>query len=291
MAELPKDVTKAAVQGSLDKVEDPAVQRQLRRILERPDMRAVERELVAGLVDGTLETLAEKERAERIQILTSQAMARVLQIAARDLPTALAPAVQSAVGGALDAALSPARQPALERSVSGLVTTSVRAVASGLRNADVGAPISEAMTEQIGPALATSMRKDVAPGLAAMLANDDFRRELGATARTLGRETVLGMTEALGEKKEPPKQGSPLSRAADVAAEGAKLLGTASWFLLLVIVALGLWILKLLAQARRYREEAEKTRQQKRFYQREHRGRARQERSAGRRRVATSHER
>lgn len=255
-AQIPKKATHGAVQGGTNALADPALRRQIAAFLGSPEMHAIQRELIAGLADSALDALGEEERVRRIDALASRAAARILREARRELPPVAEGITQGAVAGALDAALDPARQRELQRSVGAVVGASVRGVADGLRDARAGAAVSAAMTEQIGPAVQSTLRDDVGPGLAAVLANQDVQRSLGATARLLGREIVLGTTEALAEQKPPPDADSLLSRMTNVARQGAALFGSAAWLLVLIIALLFAWIIKLLAQARRYRSEA-----------------------------------
>lgn len=208
-AEIPKKAAPAAIQGATSALADPALRKQIAAILASPEMRDIQRELVAGITDS-----------------------------------------------ALDTALDPASQRKLQKSVGAVVGTSVRAVTDNLHDTGIAASMSSAMTEQLGPAMESTMRDDVGPGLAAVLANEDLQRSLGATARLLGREIVLGTTDALSEQKPPPEANSPLARLTNVARQGAALFGSAAWVLILVIALLFAWIVKLLAQARRYRSEA-----------------------------------
>ena len=255
-AEIPKAATPAVVEAGLDTLEDPNTRLRMARLLATPEMRAIQRELAAGLLDAALATLGEEERIARIDALTSRAVARMLRGAAREVPPLAASVTRGAVDGALDAALDPARSKALQRSVSDVVATTVRSAARGIDDAGIAKSVSSAMTEQIGPALEATLRDDVTPGLAATLGDERLHRALGATAHVLGREMVLGVTEALAQQKPPPASGSLLSRLTNVAQEGARLFGSAAWVLVALVVLLFAWIVKLLVQTRRYRADA-----------------------------------
>jgi hypothetical protein len=253
--QIPKSATPVAIQAGIDKMDDPATQLRIAQMMARPEMRAVQREMVAGLVDGTLQTLGEGERSARIDALVNKAITGMLRGASRELTPMAKDMTRNAMNGALDAALDPGRRANLESSVGVIVSTSVRSAAEGLREANIGQTVSAAMTDEIGPAFEQSMRDSVAPALAELLKNEDFRRELGETARVLGREMVLGATDALAEKKDPG-DGSLLSRISGLASQGARLFGTAAWLFVLVIVALVVWVIKLNAQTKRYRNES-----------------------------------
>jgi hypothetical protein len=208
-SEVPKNAAPATIRATVDTLRDPALQKEIARILTSPEMGEAQHELAAGIT-----------------------------------------------GGALDAALAPERQPAMQRAAGAVVATSVRAATDGLDRAGIGARVAAGMTERFGPALETTMRDDLAPGLASVAGHEELQRSLGATARVIGREIVLGATDALAQQKAPPETDSLLGRISGLARQGATLFGSAAWLLILVIALLFAWIVKLLAQARRYRSDA-----------------------------------
>lgn len=246
--EIMKQSTPVAIQAGIDKMDDPETKRRIAQMMASPEMRAVERELIAGLVDSTLATLSEEERAERIGALTTRAMAGIVRGASREL------------SGAMDEAMGPERRNQLSQAVGTIVAASVRSAVEGLRDAELGKTLSTAMTDEIGPAVQKALRENIGPGLAEALKDEEFTRSLGATARVLGREMVLGATEGLAQTQQPKQDGSPsvLTRITDFARQGAKFAGSAAWLFGLIIVALFVWIMKLLAQAKRYREESDR---------------------------------
>ena len=264
-AEIPKKATPAAIESGIDTMSDPVTRRRLERILASPEMRDLQRDIVAGLLDGTLTTLTEKEREERISAFTTRALTGTLRLLAAEAPPLGAGLTRGAVNGALDAALSPARSGKIADQLGLVMGQSVEAAAGAFKKAAVAKEISSAMTDDLGPAMRKTLADNVGPGLAAALQNEDFQRALGTTARTLGRELTLGVTEALAQQKPPPDTGSVLSSLTGLAHQGAQLFGSAAWVLVLVICALFAWILKLLAQARRYRADADRKAQSARL--------------------------
>ena len=262
VAELNKDIPKAAipivVDAGIDKMNDPLTQQRIKDLLSNPQMRAIEKDLVGGLVDSSMAALSDKERAERIGALATRAMAGIVQGAMHELGPALTDTTSGALNGAFDAALSPAHQRAFENLISGIVATTMHAAIKELQNADIGKNLASSITDQLGPALGKAMREQLAPSLAELLKNEELNRALGATARMMAREMVLGATEALAHTQQPREDGSLLSRATELAHQGARLFGSAAWLLLLIIVALVVWTLKLLSQSRQYREEADR---------------------------------
>src|SRR5689334_5857347 len=71
--EIPRRAVPAAVKGGVDAVEDAATRRRIEQVLASPEMRAAERDLVAGVVDGALDTLGDRERQRRIAALAKDA--------------------------------------------------------------------------------------------------------------------------------------------------------------------------------------------------------------------------
>jgi hypothetical protein len=247
--DIPRTAVPAVARASLDTLSDPEIQRRMQRLLADPQTRAVQQALVAGLLDGALASLSDTARAERIGALATQAMTGLV----RELSADLAEGTSSV----LTAAMAPAHQRELEKLVGALVAAAFRSAAQGLQDAEMGKQLAGALTGQIGPALRQALRDEVAPGLAEALENPELNKALGKTARTLGREMVLGATEALAQTQ-PRADGSLLARGTELAHQGARLVGSTAWLLLLIIVARGRWSWKQRAQARSYREEAER---------------------------------
>jgi hypothetical protein len=255
-SEVPRRAVPDSVDAGLDKLADAETKRRIEGIMKSPEMRNIERELINGLLDGTLGSLSDEERSKRIGELMSKALVNMMEGASAKMGPMASKMTSGAVGGALDAALSPERREALAESVGAVVSKSVKSAVEGLRDAELGASVSTAMTEQVGPAMQKALRENITRGLAEVLKDEELRRELGETARVLGREMVIGATEALAQAQPPQESGSSLARISQLAGRGARLFESATWMLGLVILALLVWIVKLMAQGRRYREEA-----------------------------------
>ncbi|WP_437674208.1 hypothetical protein [Sorangium sp. So ce131] len=243
--EVARSQTPAAIDAAIEKMDEAETKRRLERMMASPEMRAAQRQLIAGLIDGTLASLSEADRAARINALTTQYMRGV---------------VQSAMDGALDGALSEDGKRELSRFTGSLLEVSVRQLKESLDEVDVGPSVSAALREQLGPALQVVIAENLGPGMTSVLGSEDFQRALGATARVLGREMVAGANEALVEiqQRSGRSQGeSTLSRLGDLADGGAQLVDMLSWFLGAVAVALGAWVAVLLVQRKRYRAETE----------------------------------
>ncbi|WP_437632991.1 hypothetical protein [Sorangium sp. So ce854] len=244
--EVARVQTPAAIDEGLGKLEEAETQRRIERLLASPEVRAAQRQLAAGIIDGTLASLSEADRAARVDELTA-AYARGV--------------VRSAMGGALDGALSEDSRRDLQRMTGSLVEASVRQLRESLDEADLGPAMSSALREQLGPALQVVLAEDVGPGMTALLGSEDFQRALGATARVIGREMVAGANDALTEVQQRsggPQGESMLSRVGHLADEGAQLVSTITWILGALAVALAVWVTTLLMQRKRYRAETER---------------------------------
>jgi hypothetical protein len=263
-ASAPRDLTPIAIDAGLSSIEDPATKARLARLLATPDMREIERQLIAGVVDGSLATMSEKERVERVNDLTSRYAAGVLRMLASEFVPqareAASEALKGAVDGAFDEAMSERHQRVLTRFASSLAEASVRPIADQLSTTHLASGVSSAMTQQIGPALQTVLRENLALGVADALLDERVQRALGTTARNLSRETILGSNEGLSQIQatRPANQPSWIDRGLSLATEGAQIASAITWFLALIALALAIWIVKLLLLQRRHRIEIDR---------------------------------
>jgi hypothetical protein len=154
------------------------------------------------------------------------------------------------------AGIGPAQREALAKSIGAVVSRSVQSAGEVIRDAEIGSQVATAMTEEVGPAMQKALRDNIGRGLAEVLKDEELRRELGETARVLGREMVVGATQALAQAQPPNESGSPLARISQLAGKGARLLESVTWVLAVLVLALAVWTVRLMAQAKRYREDA-----------------------------------
>lgn len=261
--EIPRDATKIAIDAGLESLEEAETKRRIERMLASPEMRAAERELVAGIVDGSLSALSEQDRVERVGALTSRYMAGVLRSLSREVAPELAPAASQAVRGAVRSALSEAlsarNQREVQRLVGSVAEAGARPLVKILTDAEIASALSDALTEKLGPALQQVLRENIGPGIAEALSDEEIQSALGASARVMGREVVLGVNEALVQIQESKSSGgeSLLGRLGNLASNGAKLAVSLTWLLVAAVLVLAVWIVKLLSQTRRYRGENE----------------------------------
>ena len=143
--DVPHNTMPALVQSGVDTLSDPLTQKRLQRLLADPEVQAMQKALVAGLVDGTLATLSDRQRAERIGALATQAVTGILHGATRELGAGLS----DATGSAVDSALSPERRRALEGLITAVVMTTFRAAVQGLREAEFSKSLASAVTQDL----------------------------------------------------------------------------------------------------------------------------------------------
>jgi hypothetical protein len=237
--EIPRDATPVAIEAGLRALDDPANKQRIQQMLASPEMKAVERELVAGMVDGSLAALSEADRAERIGALTSRYATGMLQGFSRDVAPQIGLAISEMTRSAVRSAMSEAMKPANQREL----TTAV----------------SDALTRDLGPALQKVLTDNLGPGIAAALENEEVKRALGDTAHLLGREMVLGVNEGMAKIQDSKAKGdtSMLGSLGNLANKSANVASGITWVLAALVLVLGALLVKLLMQARKYRSESE----------------------------------
>jgi preprotein translocase subunit SecG len=241
--EIPREATPVAIEAALRAMDDPANKQRMLQMLASPEMKAVERELVSGLVDGSLASLNEADRAERLGALRSRYATGMLQDFTqgftKDVVPQIGPVVSDVMRSAVRAAMSEAMKPENQLQLT--------------------SAISGAITRDLGPALQKVISDNLAPGIAAALQNDEVKRALGETAHLLGREIVLGVNDGMNQIQESRGKGesSMLGSLGNLANKSANVASVITWVLAALVLVLGAFLLKLLMQARKYRSESE----------------------------------
>jgi DNA-binding transcriptional ArsR family regulator len=210
---------------ALEALDDPRNKLHIQRLLVSSEMMGVEKELVAGMVDSSLSALGDPVRAKRIHELASRSMTEMI--------------------GGLS---SEENQREMERLVGSLVEAGIRPIAKKFESASIGPTLSTAMTVDLGPALQKVLRDNLGPGIAAALEDEAVHRALGATARMMGEEMVLGANEALAkiQKDKSPKEASVLGSISSLASDGVSMVKLLAWGLGLLALALAVWVARLL---------------------------------------------
>ena len=237
--EIPRSATPVAIEAGLRAMNDPANQARIQQMVSSPEMKAVERELMSGMVDGSLAALTDADRAARIGALTSRYATGMLQGFSRDVAPQIGPAVSEVMRSAMRGAMSEAMKP---ENQSGF-----------------GSAVSGAITRDLGPALQKVISDNLAVGIAEALQKDEVKRALGETAHLLGREMVLGVNEGMTQIQAAKDKGEPstLGSLQKLANKGSSIASGITWVLAAVVLVLGGLLVKLLMQARKYRTASE----------------------------------
>jgi hypothetical protein len=260
-AEIPRAATPGVIEGGLEGLDDPVNKRRLAHILASPEMKVIQRELVADILDGSLAALGEPERVERVGVVTSRYAASLLHGFSRDVAPELSTATSTTMHGVMGVALSAENQRQMQRLVGSLVQASVEPIAKGLSDAELSSSMSGALTKELGPAIQNVLRDNLGPGLAEALSSDEVKRALGNTAHALGREMILGANEGLASVQEgkSSKSSDPsvLASFSSLAQQGVTAGRFFPWVAAAVAVLLGVWVWRLRGQTTRYRTEGE----------------------------------
>jgi len=247
-AKMARDVTPAAIDSGLQAMDTPVNKGRMEHMASSPEIKGVERELISGIVDGSLAMLSDEERMARINALTSRYAAGMMQGFSRQIAPQIGPVVVDVTRSAVRGVMSEAFKPETQTELSTAVST--------------------AMTRDLGPALQKVLSENLGPGIAAALENQEVRRALGDTAHLLGREMVLGVNEGIVKAQQEAKESgepSTLGSLGKMATKGASIANGITWVLGALVVVLGGLLIKLLMQARKFRSESEEKEAQTRM--------------------------
>lgn len=255
---LPSISTPATISSGLKALDDPKNKARLEHILATPEIKVIQRELVADVLDGSLAALSERERVDRVGDLTARYAASIMRGLSKESAPQLAPATSAAMRGVMSATLSDDNQRQMQHLVGALVQASMDPVVKSLADADLSGSTATAMTK-LGPVVQQVLRENLGPGLAQALSSDEVKHALGETAHVLGREMVLGANEGLARVQENKTvdDSSLLGSVSSLARQGATATRFAPWILTAVTFMLIAWVIRLLGQTRRYRTESE----------------------------------
>jgi hypothetical protein len=218
-SEAAKGATSAVTHESLKELEDPQVRARVAAVLATPEMQRALGELSAGLSRGVVAGLSSEQLSAHIDGLT----------------TRFTQSLFTALGKGFD---SPQTQEKLDRFANAVVAATMKAVGTEIPDS-IAPAVQKAMTD--------------------MLRSPEFKAALGETVRTIAHDAVVGSNEALAELTEKRKRdqgGEPL------AGLFAPFAGR-SWLLVLLGAAIVfgvplIWLARERAEARRFREDAER---------------------------------
>jgi hypothetical protein len=260
--EVPKAAVPGVIEGGLKGMDDAENQRRLAKILASPEIKVIQKEMVADLLDGSLAALGEPERVARVGDVTSRYAASLLHGFSVQVAPELAAVTTNTMRGMMGGALSPENQREMQRLMGSVVQASFEPVMKSLSEAELGNALSGALTKQLGPAMRQMMREDLGPGIAESLSTPEVKRALGDMAHVLGREMVLGVNEGMAATQEgrSSKSSDPslLASAGTLAKDGVTAARLLPFLLLAIVIGLGLWVWRLKGQTRQYRTETER---------------------------------
>lgn len=238
----------AAIHSTLQALNDDQNQRLLMQLLSSPETREATRALAGAIADGTLATLTEDERIERIEAMSTRYMASLTRTLTRsmaegmrrDLAPAIAELMRQTVASSMREALREGYQRDLERVAGGLTRATVEAASQGM---------------------AEGIRRDLVPALRSALSEEQTARALGAASRSLAREAVLGSNDAMTQLQRHQERGgrpSFLSQVSSLTEGGVKLMQLVAGVAVALVVLLAAWVLRLILRSRRIQAESER---------------------------------
>jgi hypothetical protein len=219
-----REATPPAVRQALRAVNDPESVALINQLMHQPGVRRATHDLGVGLVNGLISGLSDEQQTARIR--------EMAQGTAADLTATLAGSMQRELAPAVRQVAASAAEGAMRQALSEPQRMQAAAFASDVTRATVAA-----MVQELGPAL----RDSVSP---------ELRDALSDATRQMAREAVIGAQEGMAEYRQQNPGG--------LLARGVALAQWIAVLLALVIAALGLWLYKLTAQARRGRAEAKR---------------------------------
>lgn len=227
------EVPEPFIHESLRTLAQDDTQALVSELVSLPEVRAATRDLVASVTDGSLDALAEPERAERLGSAVEQFVARIVAAIADAADREVAPVVVATIERSVDAAL----REALSRESRDRISEATSEIA-----------------ERTVASAAIAARDEMGPALRAVLADPETRQVLRDTAREISREVARGSGEAMREAR---ARAVDSDEPAGLFAEGARMLerGSALLDLLFAVVVLGALALAVL-RVRRTRRNA-----------------------------------
>jgi len=246
--ELGASAPPAAIQSTLHALNDDQNQRLLMQLLTSPETREATRVLAGAIADGTLATLTDSERLERIEAMSTRYMASLTRTVTRtmaeqmrrDIAPAIAEMMRQTVASSMREAMSEAYQRDLERVASGLTRATVEAASRG-------------MAEGIG--------RDLVPALRTALSEEQTASAIRAATRSLAHEAVLGSNDAMTQLQRQQERGgrpSFLSQVSSLTTGGVKLMQLVAAVAIALVLLLAAWVLRLILRSRRIQAESER---------------------------------
>jgi hypothetical protein len=248
----------AALDSSVDYLNDPDAQKKIQRLLEDPQIKEASRELTAALVEGALDGATDEERQAKLRGITSQFIDSVAQAAARNLREDISPAMSQAAASAVQRVLSTALSPRSREQAAAMVDSVTRSAVTAMTES-----AGRGLRDDLGPALAKVIRADLTPALRDT--STDLLPVVYLMSHEMSRGLVIGAAEAMREldvrRKLGEYEGGFWSRLDLVMHKGINFAQILAWVLGFLVLLFGALFARAILLRRRI--EAERARSER----------------------------
>lgn len=256
---LTRRAVPAALDSSVEYLEDPEAQKKIQRLLEDPQIQAASRELTSALVEGALDGATDEERQTRLRGLTTRFIDSVAAAAARNLREDISPALNQAAASAVQRVLATALSPQSRQQAGAMVDEVTRSAVSAMTQS-----AGRGLRDDLGPALGHMIRADLAPAMRDAV-RTDLLPVVFLMSREMSRGVVLGAADGLREldvrNRLGEYEGSLWNRLDLLLHKGIQLSQILAWALGLLVVIFGVLFARAVLLRRRI--EAERARSER----------------------------
>jgi uncharacterized protein YneF (UPF0154 family) len=267
--ELAEGAAEGAVTEGLEELDRPVNRGRMQRLMTMPSVSEASRLAALGAARGTYafmtEELTEEELAQGLATYTGAVSTALLEAVGREFDGQLNGALSDAMQAAVSGAFSPESTAQVSRFAGAVTRATVEAIIDVLSARladDLGPEVARFIREHVGPASAQAVSEHIGPALADALAEPELQQALASGARSVGRNSIIGVEEGLLEVQERDPDG-PLASLGQAVETGEDTLQTLLWMLavavlvlLLIVIALGLWLWRTLARTQELAEES-----------------------------------
>lgn len=249
----------AAIDSSVNYLEDPEAQKKIVRLMEDPQIREAAHDLTAALVGGALDGATEEERQARLREVTGQFIDTVAAAAARNLREDISPAMSQAAAASVQRVLSTAMSPKSREQAAAMVDAVTRSAITAMTEST-----GRGLRDDIGPAMAKVIRADITPAMREAVTSD-LLPVVFLMSREMSRGLVVGAAEGFRELDVEHKlgayEGSVWTRLDMLLHKGIKLSQIVAWGLGFLVLIFGVLFGRAVLLRRRI--EAERARSER----------------------------
>lgn len=253
----------AALDSSVDYLEDPEAQKKIQRLLEDPQIKEASRELTSALVEGALDGATNEERQAKLRGITTQFIDAVAKAASKNLREDISPAMSQAAASAVQRVLASAMSPQSREQAAAMVDAVTRSAVTAMTES-AGRGLRTALEDDIGPGMAHLIRADLAPAMREAV-RTDLLPVVYLMSREMSRGLVIGAAEAFRELEVERKlgeyEGGLWNRLDMLLHKGIKLSQIIGWVLGVLAVIFGVLFARAVLLRRRI--EAERARSER----------------------------